>query len=108
MKFESLPKSLIIGDKVEVRWHDALSCRHMEQQGAAWVHYDIDETWDLPVLVTTGYLLHVDHEKVVISGTQSLSADRHVDTPLVLPLGCITHVWTLEIKEAVHDYPTNS
>ena len=82
---------------------DVLTCRHMEMQGAAWVHYADNETWDLPVHITVGYLLHMDTEKIVVSGTQSLSARNHVDTPMVFPMGCITHIWTLEVKEVAHD-----
>jgi len=103
MRLVSMERFVQLMDKVEVRWVDVLTCRHMEMQGAAWVHYDENETWDLPVHITVGYVLHMDDEKLVISGTQSLSAERHVDTPMIFPLGCITHIWTLEVKEVIHD-----
>lgn len=102
MKLSSI-KDIHLLDKIEVRWVDVLTCRHMEMQGAAWVHFDDNETWDLPVHVTVGYLLHMDDKKIVVTGTQSLSAKNHVDTPMVFPLGCITHIWLLTTQEAFHD-----
>lgn len=103
MKRSSIPLGVKEGAKVEVRWVDVLTCRHMEMQGAAWVHYHEDETWDLPAHITVGYIIYLDETKLVLTGTTSLSAENHVDTPTVFPLACITHFWTLEAKEVIHD-----
>lgn len=103
MKLSSIQGIIQLLDKVEIRWVDVLTCRHMEMQGAAWVHFAENETWDLPVHLTVGYVLYMDAEKIVVTGTQSLSAENHVDTPMVFPLGCITHLWKLQITEAIHD-----
>ncbi len=99
---EKAPKGVQLGDLVKVQWVDALSCRHMDNQGSCWVTYDDNETWDLATNVTVGHVLHIDDDKIVLTPTVSISAHNHCDTPLIIPMGCLTHFWSMEMKEVLH------
>lgn len=90
------------GARVEVQWVDALTCRHMEIQGAAWVHVAEDEAWELPHMTTVGYVLHVDEEKIVLTSTSSLACAGCVDVPLILPIGCVVSLVILNDAEVYY------
>lgn len=93
---QQAPKNIGIGDMAKVRWEDALSCTHMVQEGMCWVHYEPNEEWELVVNMTVGIILHIDNTKVVVTMTKNQKEEGYCDTPVIIPLGCVTHIWRLE------------